>query len=102
MKLLMVLLWASLASNIILLMWIYINGNAAKRMDGILTRQADTIRYNSELGTELLKEMNKLNEVNIQLRGLNDKVFQSNHDRGNRIEKLNKSIVENGGNPDKI
>lgn len=63
-----ILLWVSLASNIIMLMWITINGNAAKRMEGILSRQAETNRHNSELAKELLKEMSGLSRDNITLR----------------------------------
>lgn len=75
-----ILLWVSLASNIIMLMWITINGNAAKRMEGILSRQAETNRHNSELAKELLKEMSGLSRDNITLRRVIEQQSAVEHD----------------------
>jgi hypothetical protein len=87
------LLWASMAGNIVLLLWISINGNMAKRMEKLLSLQAETNRHNSELAKELLKEMASLSKMNEALRTVNDKLYALNEDHRTEIRRNNDSIV---------
>jgi hypothetical protein len=87
------ILWASLAGNIVLLLWISVNGNMAKRMEKLLSLQAETNRHNSELAKELLKEMASLSKMNEALRTVNDKLYALNEDHRSEIRRNNDSIV---------
>jgi hypothetical protein len=91
-----VLLWASLASNIVMLLWISINGNVAKRMENLLTKQGDSLRYNSELAKELLIEMNKLAEVNRTINALNDRQGRTIITLTEQKARYEKIITDNG------